>query len=439
MRFNTIIGVLMMLVLFVPSAEGSSALQGKWVTVINGQEFELILESNGTGSLAGQAFQYTVQGNKMQLQYADGSGEIVTWQMQGNTLNVTLQDGTLMQFQRKAGSSDTSASAGAAQASTGPAAAFYFIRRESQDSLSLCSYNPFSHQVGVLKRYNVSAVEPTRRGTDFVFAVKHATHPRIIGNIGGKTFDIKMPPNMDIEVRHPSISRDGKLLAFSIRSSKHVGNINMLDYSSGAYTGTYMAVGSWYKIISINLQTGKQQAIYYDDALVPDVMKHRGLGPAFSPVQDIVAHANNYRISLSHSYSGKLLKRIDVPTVHSGGWTGKALISEYSGLTFSPDGRYVAYLSQGEADITVSPHMLILVDINTGSGSFMNIPNGYSAYSPLGLITLDFSPDGRYVVFSACRDDNSSTTFMIVADLKSGTFHMMNNSANGISAVWKGR
>lgn len=439
MRLNTIIGVLMMLVLFVPVAEGSPALQGKWVTVINGQEFELILESNGTGSLAGQAFQYTVQGNKMQLQYANGSGEIVTWQMQGNTLKVTLQDGTLMQFQRKSGSSGAITSAGAAQASTGSAALFYYMRRDSQYSLSLCSYNPFSHKVGVLKRYNVSAVEPTRRGKDFVFAVKHATHPRITGNIGGKTFEIKMPPNMDIEVRHPSLSRDGKLLAFSVRSSKHVGNINMLDYSSGAYTGTYTAVGSWYKIVSINLRTGKQQAIYYDDALVPDVMKHRGLGPAFSPVQDIVAHANNYRIFLSQSYSGKQLKRIEVPTVHSGGWTGKALISEYSGLSFSPDGRYVAYLSQGEADIAVSPHMLILVDINTGSGSFLNIPNGYSAYSPLGLITLDFSPDGRYVVFSACRDDNNSTTFMIVADLKAGTFHMMNNSVNGISAVWKGR
>ena len=214
---------------------------------------------------------------------------------------------------------------------------------------------------------------------------------------------------MNIQVRHPSISRDGKLLAFSIRSSKHVGNIHMFDYSSRAYTGTYMAVGSWYKIISINLQIGKQQAIYHDDALFPDVMKHRGLGPAFSPVQDIVAHENNYRISLSHSYSDNLLKGIEIPTVQSGGWTGKALISEYSGLTFSPDGRYVAYLCKGEADITVSPQLLILVDINTGSGSFMNTSNGYSAYSPLGLITLDFSPDGRYVVFSACRDDNSST------------------------------
>lgn len=428
----------MLLVLCVPVIRGNTALQGKWSTVINGQQFELILKGNGTGSLAGQSFQYTVQGNNMQLKYEDGTIEIVTWQMQGSTLNIKLQDGTLMKFQRKAGS-PASTSANAAQTAAGTGSDFYFMRIDSGSSLSLCSYNPFSHQVGVLQRYNVSAVEPTYRGDDFVFAVKHATHPRLAGRIGGKDFEIKMPPNMDIEVRHPSISRDGKLLAFSIRSSKHVGNINMLDYSSGAYTGTYMAVGSWFKVISINLKTGKQQTIYYDDALVPDVMKHRGLGPAFSPKQDIVAHANNYRISLSRSYSGKLLKQLEVPTISSGGWTGKALISEYSGMTFSPDGRYVAYLSQGEADISVSPHLLVLVDITTGSGSFLQIPDGYSAYSPLGLITLDFSPDGRYVVFSACKDVDTSTTFMIVADLKAGSFHLMNNSAKGISAVWKGR
>lgn len=83
--------------------------------------------------------------------------------------------------------------------------------------------------------------------------------------------------------------------------------------------------------------------------------------------------------------------------------------------------------------------MLVFVDITTGSGSFLQIPDGYSAYSPLGLITLDFSPDGKYVVFSACRDEDVSTTFMIVADLKTGTFHLMNNSINGVSAVWKGR
>jgi WD40 repeat protein len=168
-------------------------------------------------------------------------------------------------------------------------------------------------------------------------------------------------------------------------------------------------------------------------------MKHRGIGPVYSPSADLVACANNYRIFLSHNYSGKLIKQIDVPTLSSGGWTGKALISENSGLAFSPDGQYISYLSQGEADISVSPHLLIFVAINSGQARFLKIPDGYSGYSPLGLITLDFSPDGKYLVFSAIRDGQPANPFIMAVDLAANSFHMVENTSRGISPVWKGR
>ena len=438
---TSIIVYLVVLLSQAPILWAGADVFGHWTTEIDGRQMELVLNQDNTGSLAGQTFAFAIQGEWMLLQYADGSMEQVGWRLQGDTLTVQLEDGTVLNFTRAGAGSAPAVESPAeppADASASPAD-FYFMKR-GNNVLTLCAYNPANHQVKDIKQYTVAAVEPARRGEDFVFAVKDASRPSIMGRIAGKHIHIKMPPDMSIEVRHPSISRDGKLLAFCVKSNKHVGNIDLLNYSTGAYEGTYTAIGSWYKIIGINLQTGKQQAIYYDDALVPDVMKQRGLGPVYSPAQDIVAHGNNYRITLSDSTSGKELKKLEVPTIQSGGWTGKALISEYSGLAFSPDGRYVAYLSQGEADISVSPHLLVLIDITTGRGSFMEIPDGYSAYSPLGLITLDFSPDGRYLVFSANRDNQDpQATFMMVADLQAGSFHLMQNSLYGISAVWKGR
>lgn len=245
-------------------------------------------------------------------------------------------------------------------------------------------------------------------------------------------------------MRHPTVSRDGKLLAFTIRSSKHVGNVDVHDWNSGAYESTFMAVGTWYKVLSINLKTGEQQAVYHDDALLPDVMKKRGLGPVFSPTEDLLVYADSYRIYVCDAMTGENRHTWEVPSADMGGWTGQLLVSEYSGLAFAPDGQYVAYLSQGQADIAVRPHVVAFVDVHSGQGSSITLPQeaDLSGATPRGLIALDFSPDGRYLVFSASAEGAGGTVgpFLCVLDLSTGAVQAVDAVGVGAhSPVWKGR
>jgi WD40 repeat protein len=188
----------------------------------------------------------------------------------------------------------------------------------------------------------------------------------------------------------------------------------------------------------VNLATGKQHVVYYDDALVPDVMKKRGLGPVFSPTQDILVYANNYNIYVCHSYTGKQLRQFPTPTVQTGGWTGRAFVSEYSGLAFSPDGKYVAYLSQGEADIAVSPNMIVFMDVNNGASAFIHLPKGVSGGTRQGLICLDFSPDGNYVVFSGTAGSGIEP-YLFAVEIKTGNCFHLEAAGQGAHPVWKGR
>lgn len=315
-----------------------------------------------------------------------------------------------------------------------------FIKLED-GQISWWALNPQSYESRLLQTFGeVLATEPAQWGDGqiVIFAVQHPTHPRLEGTVRGEAFHLPFPPNSNVQVMHPTLSRDGKLLAFTVRSSRHVGNVDIHDWSSGAYQSTYMAIGKWFKVVSVNLETGKEQAVYHDDALVPDIMKKRGLGPVFSPVEDILVYADNYRIYVCDAYSGQNLRTYETPSIASGGWTGRALISEYSGLAFHPGGEYVAYFSQGEAEIDINPSWIVLFNIQDGSSVYFALQDGISGGAPYGKICMDFSPDGRYLAFSVTVTDINNPILGLM-DITTGETGYYNHLGKCFHPVWKGR
>jgi Tol biopolymer transport system component len=320
-----------------------------------------------------------------------------------------------------------------------------YVCHQNEREVGWCAVDITTSEVKKVADYgDVGISEPalSRAHSTVIFAVKHPTHPRLIGSVRGKAFESKLPANQELQVYHPSISRDGKLLAFSIRSSKHVGNIDIYDWDTGAYDSTFTAVATWYKIVSVNLETGKQQAVYYDDDLVPDVMRNRGLGPVFSPTEDILVFADSRTIYVADASSGKELRKFPAPQLSSGGWTGLALVSSYSGMAFTPDGKYIAYLSAGEAEIDVGPSWIVFMDIQSGAATHVDIPQGNSAWTSYGRIGLDFSPDGRYLAFSAGATSASGDLtgpFLGLFDIENRSFHSVDAAGRASHPVWKGR
>jgi len=387
----------------------------------------------------------------------DGSQASYTWQISDNILTlIHTESGQTLSLNRQRSTDDLSEefsqSTQQSRVSDNPesynkntgisSSDIGFIRMEPNGGLSWCSLDPQTGETTTHQTFDnqTTITEPAKgdNGKTVVFAVKHATHPRLIGTVRGAPFEINFPANSNIQVKHPTISRDGKLLAFSMKSSKHVGNVNVYDWNSGAYDHTYMAVGSWYKVFSIDLKTGKQKAVYHDDALVPDVMKKRGLGPVFSPTEDILVFADNYRLHICNALTGEEVKTIEVPYIQSGGWQGKALVSEYSGMAFAPDGKRVAYLSQGEADIAISPSWIIMIDIHTSQAQYYTLPDGISGASPYGVIGMDFSADGQSMVFSVTQSDLNHP-FLAVLNLQTGGIQYLTNAGYAFDPVWKGR
>lgn len=316
----------------------------------------------------------------------------------------------------------------------------HFIRHNADDEHEWCAIDLSTGAVSVLRNYGADiVVEPALwgGGQRTVFAVRHKTRPRLVGTIDGKRWEVAFPPGGSLTVRHPSISRDGRLLAFTLQSGRHVGNIDVYNWDTGLYTGTFMGVAFYYKIVSVNLQTGKQQAVYHDDELVPDVMKKRGLGPAFSPAADILVYADSYRIYVCEGTSGKELKTFEVPQISLPGWTGKGLISEESGLAFAPDGQSIAYLTQGEADIANRPFGIVRFEIETGRSAFYAFPDPLRAAAVAGLMTLDFSPDASVIAFSGSAGGTGPAIYIL--NTTDGNVLQCKAAGRCFSPVWKGR
>ncbi|MBN2103551.1 PD40 domain-containing protein [bacterium] len=447
-------------------------LTGQWqARDSEGESFRVVFQSDGTGKLDAEPFTYKMDGNILTLNTGEGAQLILTCQRQGNGWVLAMGDvysiklsplsgqtpgtgralsqGAANENRKDGPSSSVSGQPGSrAVVSSLAGSGIRFVREEGNGQFGWVQINPQTSQVSLIRSFPdtyICSPAISGDGSVVIFAVRHPRQPHLIGEVNGQRFDLAFPPDQDMQVRHPTMSRDCKLLAFTIRSSKHVGNVDVHDWNTGAYDHTYMAVGTWYKVVSINLNTGKQQAVYHDDDLVPDVMKKRGLGPVFSPVEDILVYADNLRIYVCDSYSGRNLRTFQAPTGSTGGWTGTMEVSEYSGLAFSPDGKMIAYLSQGQADIAISPDLIVLMDVRTGNSRFIRLPrqSNLSGCARHGLIYLDFSLDGRQLVFSASVMNQQREIvgpFLCVVDLQTGSVSALDAAGTGASdPVWKGR
>jgi WD40 repeat protein len=263
-----------------------------------------------------------------------------------------------------------------------------------------------------------------------------------------------MQTDKEAHVSHPSISRDGKLVAVQIKTLQHVGSVNVHDWSSGAYDHTYTAIASWVQVVSYDLETQKEHAVYYQDPEVPDVMKTlRGLGPVFSPTADLLAYADAERVYLCDSHSGEQVRTLP--------WPEGLAIEEHSGLAFSPDGATLAYLSSrqrgGGVDGTTI-YALVLLDIQSGAGRPLDLPETVRPLSTsigfAGLICLDFSPAGRYIVFTGATRQagefwaiaevaelsaEEQATDLYALDVQTGQCLRLTDNGRSFDPVWKGR
>lgn|GEM_PF-3119115 len=458
---------LLVMVLLINSQSFSASLTGQWLGVDTvGETSYIVFRADGTGDIDGERFSYQLIDDMLTLRYGDG-GELsfICYEQDEGWILAMGEEYALELFPMEGEYSeedgmreDESSIIDAPQQSahqekrnspvSGIAGSgIRFIMDDGQDQYGWYGIDPQTQAIEAIRTFSdeyICSPGISSDGSVVIFAVRHPRQPRLTGEVRGKPFELAFPADIEMQVRHPTVSRDGRLLAFTLKSSRHVGTIDVHDWNSGAYDHSFMAIGTWYKIVSINLDTGKQQAVYHDDELVPDVMKKRGLGPVFSPTDDILIYADNLRVYVCDAISGKNLRTFSVPTGTAGGWTGTLEVSEYSGMAFSPDGRTVAYMSQGEADIAISPHIIVLMDAHSGEARYFPLPqeSSLSGSAKRGLIYLDFSPDGRHIVFSASAYGQQGEVgpFLCLLDLQTGSVSALDAAGvNASDPVWKGR
>jgi Tol biopolymer transport system component len=106
------------------------------------------------------------------------------------------------------------------------------------------------------------------------------------------------------------------------------------------------------------------------------------------------------------------------------------------------------------------PGSVVLTDIRSGASKVVNLPRTIRPSSPVEVsgsaaICLDFSPDSRYIVFSAsprsAEQDSAVETFrdlagksakesdIYILDLQTGNCFRLTNDGKSYDPVWKGR
>jgi Tol biopolymer transport system component len=207
-------------------------------------------------------------------------------------------------------------------------------------------------------------------------------------------------------------------------------------------------VGAWYQVVSYDVKTRKVSKVFYKDPAVPNVMiSVRAIGPVFSPTRDVLVYADTRKLYVCNSKTGAKIaeQKVSAPL-------------ENTGLAFTPDGKRVAYFSKHESMVKVF-YTVETVDIASGERKEHALPvtvrphSTAYARSSVNPLCLDFSPDGRYVVFSATpkpKDETFATsTFnelsckgksdVYVLDTKTGACHRLTSDGKSFDPVWKGR
>lgn len=84
--------------------EDNSSLIGTWIggEIIPPSAIEhLIFKSDGKGTWDEDSFKYTINSNKVVIDYGDNDPETWTFSISNNTLNMTAEDGVEYSFKRK--------------------------------------------------------------------------------------------------------------------------------------------------------------------------------------------------------------------------------------------------------------------------------------------------------------------------------------------------
>ena len=256
-------------------------------------------------------------------------------------------------------------------------------------------------------------------------------------------------------VNSPSLSRDGRVVAVQIKTFRHAGSVNVHDATTGAYDSTHTAILRRGQLASFKLQNAiQQQTLFYKDPEMPELGTYRrGWCAVFSPTSDIIAFTNAGKLCLHNSKTGQKLREFELANA----------IYEMSALAFSPDGTIIAYIGtvvRSSFGFSDAPGSVVLTDIRSGAGKVVNLPNTIRPSSPVeasgsATICLDFSPDSRYIVFSASprsgEQDDAAETFrdmagksskvsdIYILDLQTGNCHRLTNDGKSFDPVWKGR
>jgi hypothetical protein len=371
------------------------------------------------------------------------------------------------------GGGTTPAAPPAAKTGTGSGAAvvgssreIIFIRQEGDNRL-LCALDPAAGKTALLYNFGKLPIcQPARSldGKAIVLAVPIMKRVFCITGITRydrafdnniNAFPMIFPLQGESYVNSPSLSRDGGLVAVQLKTFQHAGSVNVHDTTTGAYDHTYSAILRRGQLASFKLQNAiQQQALYYQDPEMPEVGTYRrGWCAVFSPTSDIIAFTNAGKLCLHDSKTGQKLQEFALAKP----------IYEMSALAFSPDGTVIAYIGtvvRSSFGFSDAPGSVVLTDIRSGASKVVNLPPTIRPSSPVetsgsATICLDFSPDSRYIVFSASprsgEKETAVETFrdlagksakesdLYVLDLQTGNCHRLTNDGKSYDPVWKGR
>ncbi len=354
---------------------------------------------------------------------------------------------------------------------TGPAAVgstkeIVFIRQEGENRI-LCALDPTTGRTTGLYNFGKLPIcQPARSLDGKVIALAVPIMKRVFCITGITRYDRALDKNINAfpmifplkgesYVNSPSLSRDGRVVAVQLKTFQHAGNVNVHDATTGAYDSTYTAILRRGQLASFKLQNAiQQQALYYKDPEMPELGTYRrGWCAVFSPSSDIIAFTNAGKLCLHNSKTGQKLREFELTKS----------IYEMSALAFSPDGTVIAYIGtvvRSSFGFSDAPGSVVLTDIRSGASKVVNLPTTIRPSSPVeasgsATICLDFSPDSRYIVFSASprsgeqesavetfRDlagKSSSESDLYIVDLQTGNCNRLTNDGKSFDPVWKGR
>lgn len=250
----------------------------------------------------------------------------------------------------------------------------------------------------------------------------------------------------EIYFYHPSISHDGKLVAFHVKGLSIAGTMHSRDWHTGVYTGSYTAIASEVSVVAFDIKSKSLKLSYFTKEML-DMDTKEPLFPAFSPVDDIIAFIHYNKLILMQGSTGKKINEIDL---------GNDIPIDISGLAWVADGSGLAYFTRGEVG-EAAQYYITLIDHLSGQKFNLALPKNLRPASRGSIgspVCLDFSPDNRYIVFSAEEADLSNkilewyyrlegrgekSTYIYIYDIQQNRFSRLTNDGKSFDPVWKGR